>query len=133
MKYEDPQKITALGVVVFSFISLAMGLVLILLVNLLADLLVLKTNLPESFLTVGNVVGCGVGLITATAFLAARGRVKGIVASGILAGCFILLKVLGNMVMHLGGYGNLRGLAGIMFVIVFCLVGGVVGSMLKKG
>ena len=48
MKYEEPQKITALGVVIFSFISLLLGLALIALVDVLSAFLVLKTSLPEN-------------------------------------------------------------------------------------
>ncbi|PWM38603.1 MAG: hypothetical protein DBX52_06720 [Clostridiales bacterium] len=132
MKYEEPQKITALGVVIFSFISLLLGLALIALVDVLSAFLVLKTSLPESFLKVGSVLGCGIGLITATAFLTARGKVKGIVAAGILSACLIIIKILGNAALKLGGYFTWNGFIGILFVVVFCLIGGVLGSSLKK-
>lgn len=132
MKYEESQKITALGVVIFSFLALIACFVLISLIDALAALLVLKTSLPESVLKIGSVLGSGIGIITSTAMLTAKGRIKGIIAAAIVAVSVILIKILGNILLSLGGYFTWNGFAGILFTVVFALIGGVLGSALKR-
>lgn len=132
MKYEESQKITALGVVIFSFLTLLICFALLGLVDALTALLVLKTALPESVLKIGSVLGSGIGMIISTAMLTAKGRVKGIIAAGIMAGAVVLIKILGNMLLDLGGYFTWNGFAGILFTVVFALIGGVLGSALKR-
>ncbi len=131
MKYDEPQKITALGVVIFSFLSLLICFGIIALIDILAAFLVLKTPLPESVLKIGNVLGCGAGIITSTAMLTVKGRMKGILSAGIIAACIIMIKIIGNNLMELNGYFNWNGFAGIIFTVVFALIGGVLGASLK--
>ena len=131
MKYEMSQKITALGVVIFSFLSLLICFGIIALIDILAAFLVLKTPLPESVLKIGNVLGCGAGIITSTAMLTVKGRMKGILSAGIIAACIIMIKIIGNNLMELNGYFNWNGFAGIIFTVVFALIGGVLGASLK--
>ncbi len=133
MKYEETQKITALGVVIFSFLSLLLCLIIIVAVDLMTAFLVLKTQLPEHILKVGSVLGSGFGLIISTTLLTAKGRVKGIVASAVMAAFVIAIKIIGNSIMNLGGYFTWMGFAGILFTIVFSFVGGVLGTVIKKG
>ncbi|MBQ7936259.1 MAG: hypothetical protein IJ333_07955, partial [Clostridia bacterium] len=114
MKYEESQKITALGVVIFSFFAMLLALAIAAAFGGLSALLVLKTNLPESFLKVGSVLGSGLGLVVATAFLTAAGKVKGIIAAAIMAVAMILIKVLGNALMDMGGFFTPNGLVGIV-------------------
>lgn len=132
MKYEDSQKITALGVVIFSFFAMLLALAIAAAFGGLSALLVLKTNLPESFLKVGSVLGSGLGLVVATAFLTAAGKVKGIVATGIMTVMMILIKVLGNILMNMGGFFALNGLIGMVFVVIFTFVGGIIGTAIKN-
>ncbi len=132
MKYEETQKITALGVVIFSFIALLLCLIIVAAVDSLTALLVLKTPLPEHILKVGSVLGSGFGLILSTALLTAKGRMKGIVASAIMAAFIVAIKIIGNTVMGMGGYFTWMGFAGILFTIVFSFVGGILGTVLKK-
>lgn len=133
MKYEETQKITALGVVIFSFLSLMLCAGIILTVDAITALLVLKTALPEGILKVGSVLGNGLGVIASTTFLTTKGRVKGIVSAGIVSGVLVAIKIVGNTLMKLGGYFTPMGFAGIMIVIVFSLIGGVLGTAIKRG
>ncbi len=133
MKYEETKKITALGVVIFSFLSLLICLMIILAIDAVTAFLVLKTALPEGFLKIGSVLGNVLGVITSTAFLTAKGKVKGIVSAGIISALIVILKFIGNLMMNLGGYFTLPGFAGILIIIVFSLMGGVLGSTLKRG
>lgn len=132
MKYEESKKITALGVVIFSFIAILLCLVVISMVGGLTALLVLKTSLPESVLKIGNVFGSGIGIILSTALLTSKGRMKGIVSAGIIAGGIILIKIIGNGLLNLGGYFTWNGFVGILFAIVFALIGGVLGAAMKR-
>ncbi len=132
MKFEETKKITALGVVIFSFIALLICLVLMMSVYGLTALLVLKTALPETALKIGGVLGSGIGIIASTAFLTKKGRVKGIVSAGIMSGCILLFKILGNAALDMGGYFNWYGFIGSLFTIVFAFIGAVVGSALKR-
>lgn len=132
MKYENTQKITALGVVIFSFAAILGALVIAALFGCLSALLVLKTSIPESFIKIGNVLGGGIGMIAASAFLTAAGKVKGILSAGIIATAMILIKVIGNTAMGLGGYFGLSGWIGILFVLLFSVSGGIIGTMMKK-
>ncbi len=131
MKYEESQKITALGVVIFSFIALLGCLAVIAAVDGLTAILVLKTALPEGALKIGSVLGSGIGIILSTALLTAKGRMKGIVSAGIIAGCVLLLKILGNTLLNMGGYFTWNGFVGALFTVVFALIGGVLGAALK--
>ena len=131
MKYEESQKITALGVVIFSFISVVIALLIQLVFDVFTALLVLKTSVPESMINLGSVIGTGVGLIVSTAFLTAYGRIKGIFAAIILSVVTIFIKILGNVMMGYGGYFNLKGLIGIVFVLAFSLIGAAAGAKLK--
>lgn len=133
MKYEETQKITALGVVIFSFVALLLCFLIITVMDCLVAFLVLKTSLPEGFLKIGSVIGGGLGVIIATTLLTAKGRMKGIVAAGIMAACVILVKIIGNSLMGLGNYLSINGIIGIVFTMVFAFVGGVLGSVLKRG
>ncbi len=132
MKKDDMKKITALGVVIFSFMGIGICFAVILFVDAIAAFLVLKTSLPESTLKIGSVVGSGIGLIASTAFVTLKGRIKGIIATAIMAGLMIVVKILGNSMMNLGGYFNFTGLVGILFVVIFALIGGVLGTALKR-
>ncbi len=132
MKKDDMKKITALGVVIFSFIGIGICFAAIVLVDAITALLVLKTSLPESALKIGSVVGSGIGLIASTAFVTLKGRMRGIVATAIMAGIIIAVKILGNGMMNLGGYFNFTGLIGILFAVIFALIGGVLGTALKR-
>ena len=132
MKYDEPQKITALGVVIFSFFSLVIVLIIAAVFGGLSSLLVLKTNLPESFLKVGSVLGGGLGTIVAAAFLTAAGKVKGIVSAAFITAAEIVLKMVGNTAMDMGGYFSLNGLIGIVFIMLFSLAGGILGTMIRK-
>ncbi|MBQ8894163.1 MAG: hypothetical protein IJ043_07115 [Clostridia bacterium] len=131
MKYQESKKITALGVVIFSFVALLICFAIVLLVDMIFALIVLKTAIPEGFLKVGNVIGSGLGIIASTAMLTAKSGIKGIWASAIMALCIAAIKVLGNLTLALGGYLNVNGLIGMIFVCVFALIGGVLGSALK--
>ncbi len=132
MKNIDSKKITALGVVIFSFIGIMMCLAIIMVLDMIVALLVAKTALPESFLRIGSVLASGIGLVVATAFVTIKGRVKGIVSAGTVAAGIILIKILGNSLLNMNGYLNLNGLVGILLVVVFSFVGGILGSMLKR-
>ena len=132
MKNNSIKKITALGVVIFSFIALLIYFAILMGVDALSVALVLKTALPESFIKVGSVVGSGVGLIISTSFLVKKTELKGIIAAAIMAAVILLIKIIGNASMNLGGYFSLSGLIGFGFVLLFALVGGVVGGALKK-
>ncbi len=131
-KYDENQKITALGVVIFSFVSVLIGAIVLLLVDSITALLVLKTALPEKALQFGNIAGSGVGIIVAAAILTAKGKMKGIVSSAIIAGATIVIKLAGNHLMNLDGYFSLNGLIGILFILIFSIIGGVIGSNFKR-
>lgn len=131
MKHEETQKITALGVVIFSFVAILLCVIIIAVIDCIAALLVLKTSMPEGFLKIASVIAGGCGVITATAFLTAKGRVKGIISAGIMAASLVLIKALGSSLLNFGNYLTISGVIGIAFTIVFAFVGGVVGSALK--
>lgn len=132
MKYDESQKITALGVVIFSFASVLIMAVVAVLFGAVSALLVLKTNLPESFLKIASVLGGGLGAVIASAFLTAVGKMKGIVSAVIISVAAILAKGIGNSVLDMGGYFNLNGLIGMAFMVLFAFAGSVVGTMMKK-
>ncbi len=132
MKKEDHKKITALGVVIFSFIAVLICVGVVIAVDIITALLVLKTPISESILMLGSVVGSSLGTVFSSLFLTVKGKVKGIVAAAIIAASVIAVKAVGNAVMGMGGYFSWTGLIGILFVIVFALVGGAVGASLKK-
>ena len=132
MKNTDTKKITTLGVVIFSFISIAMCMMIVMVLDTIIALLVAKTPVPEGFLKIGNVISTGASLIISAMFLTVKGRMKGIVSAGVLSAGIIVIKVIGNSLMGMGGYLNLNGLVGTILVIVFSLVGGILGSMLKR-
>ncbi len=132
MKNNSSQKITTLGVVIFSFLALLIYVLLGILVACGFSLLILKTSLPESALLVGCVLGSGAGLVAATAFLTSVGKMKGIISAAVMFGVAFLMKLIGNPIMNMGGYLTMNGIVGILFMMVFSLVGGVVGTMIKK-
>ncbi len=132
MKNDNSKKITALGVVIFSFLAIAIMIAVTAIFGALSAILVLKTELPESVLKIGNVLGAGLGAIASAAFLTAAGKVKGIVATAIIFFAEVMIKCLGNIWMGLGGYFTMNGLIGILFVLLFSFVGGVIGGMVKK-
>lgn len=132
MKYEESKKITALGVVIFSFIALLLCFALLAAFDAITALIVLKTSAPESLLKVGNVLGSGVGLIVSTAFLTIKAKMKGILSAGIMGGAVIVIKILGNLALEMGGYFTWSGVIGIVFTLVFVLVGGALGGVMRK-
>lgn len=132
MKKEDAKKITTLGVVIFSFTAIALCFVIVLVIDMITALLVAKTAMPESVLLVGSVIGNGLGTVIATVFLTLMSRLKGIVSAAIVGVAVIMVKVIGNLVLGMGGYLTWQGAIGILFVAVFSLVGGAVGAALKK-
>lgn len=132
MNRETTKKITALGVVIFSFACFLMYSLIILAIDSLAILLVLNTNLSESILKIVGVISAGIALITATGVLTAWSKLKGIYAAGIMFGLVFMTKLIGNAIIGLGGYFTIGGLLGTIFLIIFALVGGVLGSLLKK-
>ncbi len=132
MKYEESKKITALGVVIFSFIALLLCFALLAAFDAITALIVLKTSAPESLLKVGNVLGSGVGLIVSTAFLTIKAKMKGILSAGIMGGAVIVIKILGNLALEMGGYFTWNGVIGIVFTLVFVLVGGALGGVMRK-
>lgn len=132
MKQNDTKKITALGVVIFSFFGIVICMAILLLFDFIFALLVAKTTIPEGFLKVANVVASAIALIASTAFITAKGRVKGIVSAGVISAGIILIKIIGNAAMDMGGYLDLNGLVGAVLTVIFSIVGGVLGSMLKQ-
>lgn len=132
MKKEDAKKITTLGVVIFSFAAIALCFVIVLVIDMITALLVAKTAMPESVLLVGSVIGNGLGTVIATVFLTLMSRLKGIFSAAIVGVAVIMVKVIGNLVLGMGGYLTWQGAIGILFVAVFSLVGGAVGAALKK-
>ncbi len=132
MNKESTKKITALGVVIFSFVSILIYTLIVFGMDSLTVLLVLKTKLSEDFLKIGSVIASGIGLITSTAFLTVQTKLKGIYASATMFGTVFLIKIIGNGLMKFGGYFTLSGFIGILFLIVFALVGGILGSLFKK-
>ncbi len=133
MNRDNGTKTTILGVVIFSAVGLLVTLLIAGILGGISALLVLKTPLPEGFIKVGCVIGAGIGTVVGTAFLTAVARLRGIVGAGIIWGMVLCVKVLGNCVMHLGGYFTLNGLIGIVFLAFFAVCGGVIGAMLKRG
>ena len=101
-------------------------------IDSIAVLLVLKTNLSEDFLKIASVIASGIGLIVSTGLLTVQTKLKGIYASAIMFTTVFMMKVIGNGMMKFGGYFTFNGLIGIIFLIVFALVGGIIGSMLKN-
>ncbi len=132
MNKDSTKKITALGVVIFSFISILIYTLIVFGIDSLTVLLVLKTKLSEDFLKIGSVIASGVGLITSTAFLTVQTKLKGIYAAAIMFGTVFIIKIIGNGLMKFGGYFTLNGFIGILFLIVFALAGGILGSLFKK-
>ena len=132
MKYEEPQKITALGVVIFSFIAIISAILIAAAFGMLSSFLVLKTNLSENFLKAGSVIGGSLGFVFASAFLTKAGKIKGIISAIIIAVSMILIKIAGNAVMNLGGYFSLNGMIGMLFILIFSFVGSVLGTAIKK-
>ncbi len=132
MNKENSKKITALGVVIFSFIALGICFMIVFAVDALAAALILKTSLPESTLVIGNVIGSCLGTVAASFFLTVKGRVKGIYSAVIVGGSVVAIKIIGNAVLKMGGYLNWSGLIGVLFVAVFALVGGAAGAMIRR-
>ena len=132
MNKESTKKITALGVVIFSFVCILVYITMVLCIDSIAVLLVLKTNLSEDFLKIASVIASGIGLIVSTGLLTVQTKLKGIYASAIMFATVFMMKVIGNGMMKFGGYFTINGLIGIIFLIVFALVGGIIGSMLKN-
>ncbi len=132
MKNESTKKITTLSVVIFSFASVLLYFLIWCILSVITDFLVLKTNLPESFLKIGSVVAGGAGMIISAAFLVSKISIKGIYGTAIMFALTIVIKVIGNMLLGLGGYFNLTGLIGMMFMLIFAMIGGTLGGMLKK-
>ncbi len=132
MNKESTKKITALGVVIFSFVSILIYMLIVLGIDSLTVLLVLKTKLSEDFLKIGSVMASGIGLITSTALLTVQTKLKGIYAAAMMFGMVFLIKIIGNGFMKFGGYFTLNGFIGILFLIVFALAGGILGSLFKK-
>lgn len=132
MNKESTKKITALGVVIFSFICILVYVTIVLSIDSLAVLLVLKTNLSEDFLKIGSVIASGIALIVSTVLLTVQTKLKGIYASAMMFGAVFMIKVIGNGIMKFGGYFTLNGFIGIIFLIVFALAGGILGSLLKN-
>lgn len=132
MKKEDAKKITTLGVVIFSFAAIALCFVTVLIVDMITALLVLKTSVPESALLIGSVIGNGLGIVLATIFLTLTSRLKGIVSAALIGTSVVAVKVVGNIILGMGGYLSWRGMIGVLFIAVFSLTGGAVGAALKK-
>lgn len=132
MNKESTKKITALGVVIFSFICILVYITIVLSIDCLAVLLVLKTNLSEDFLKIGSVIASGIALIVSTGLLTVQTKLKGIYASTIMFGAVFMIKVIGNGILKFGGYFTFNGFIGIIFLIVFALAGGILGSLLKN-
>ena len=132
MKYEDSQKITAQSVVIFSFLALLLAAAIIIAIDMITVALVLKTNLSESILKIASVMGSGIGIIVSTAFFTSKTKIKGIYSTIILSLIFIAIKIIGNMILQLGGYLSLNGLSGIIFTVIFALFGGVIGGSLRR-
>lgn len=132
MKNETTKKITALGVVIFSFVSILIYVAIALCIDCLTVLLVWKTELAENFLKIGSVLSSGIGLVVSTIFLTLQTKWKGIYAAGIMFALVIIIKLIGNASMNLGGYFSINGIIGMLFTLVFAFVGGIMGSMLKK-
>ena len=132
MNKESAKKITALGVVIFSFACILSYILIVFGMDSLAVLLVLKTKLPEDVLKVVGVVASGVGLIVSACLLTVQTRMKGIYAAAIMFGAAFIIKIIGNGLLNLGGYFTMSGLIGILFMIVFSVAGGILGSFLKK-
>lgn len=132
MNKESTKKITALGVVIFSFACILIYTMIVLGVDSLAVLLVLKTKLSEDLLKIVSVIASGIGLIVTTGLLTVQTKLKGIYAAIIMFGGVLLIKVIGNGLLNLGGYFTLSGFIGILFLIVFSLAGGILGSLLKS-
>lgn len=132
MNKESTKKITALGVVIFSFVSILIYALIVFCIDSLAVLLVLKTQLSENFLKIGSVVASGVGLITSTGLMTVQTKLKGIYAAAIMFGMVFIIKIIGNASLNFGGYFTLNGFIGILFLIVFALAGGTLGSLFKK-
>ena len=117
---------------IFSFIALLLCFALLAAFDAITALIVLKTSAPESLLKVGNVLGSGVGLIVSTAFLTIKAKMKGILSAGIMGGAVIVIKILGNLALEMGGYFTWSGVIGIVFTLVFVLVGGALGGVMRK-
>lgn len=132
MKQENLRETTALGVVVFSLLSIALFVVITGLIYLIAALFVLKTEVPESFLKIASVIGAGIGIIASTSFLGAKAKLKGIVASGIVTGAIVIIKLVGCEMVGQGRGLGLWNLVGVLFVGMFSLVGGMVSSVFKN-
>ena len=132
MKKDNSKKITTLGVVIFSFISIGICFLAMLIVGLISIVLVLKTSLPEETLMIGSVIGSGIGTVSASYFLAIKGRIKGIYSALIITAALIFLKFIGRMLPGIDGTIGWSNIVGILFVIVFSLVGGAIGSLRKR-
>lgn len=132
MNKESTKKITALGVVIFSFFCILIYVLIVFCIDSLAVLLVLKTQLSENFLKIGSVVASGVGLIISTGLMTVQTKLKGIYSAAIMFGMVFFIKIIGNALFNFGGYFTFDGFIGILFLIVFALAGGILGSLLKK-
>ena len=132
MKNMESKKITALGVVIFSFISILAGLLIVVLLGTITSVLIVKTNVPEGFMKIGNVIGSCLGVLVSSWLLTRLAQLRGIISALILSGAFIIIKSIGNEVMHLGGYFSLSGLVSIVFIILFACAGSILGSMGKR-
>ena len=99
MKNIELRKITAHGVVIFSFCTLILCLVITAMIYVITAYIVLKTSIPESFLKVGGIIGGGMGLVVSTALLTAFARIKGILSAAIMSSLIIAIKIIGNMLL----------------------------------
>ncbi len=132
MKNESSGKITTLSVVIFSFVAVILYFLVWCLLSTITDFMVLKTNLPESILKIGSVIAGGAAMIFSASFLVLKSSIKGIYGALMMFSIITLIKVMGNAFMGLNGYFNLNGSIGMLFTLIFAMIGGTLGGMIKK-
>jgi hypothetical protein len=93
---------------------------------------VARTPLPEEVLKIANVINSCVGIITGTAIMTAVGKIKGILSAVIMTLGILIIKILGNALMNIGGYFGMNGFIGLCLLAVFAFAGGVLGTALKR-
>lgn len=103
-----------------------------LLISYLGAILVLKTEISQSIESLIAIIAVSLGCLLMSVLLTLNTKIKGIYCVVISFVYFLILKLMSTLLIV--GKLNVtgQGVISILFIALFCFIGGIIGSNLKK-
>lgn len=113
-------------------LAVIIPIIIFFIMNVFATLIIKETNFPENYESLLSILFSTILSILISALLILTSNLKPIYITLISFSIIILLKIALNLILNVPITFGKQGICAIIFVLIFSLIGTILGNMMKK-